>query len=68
MNSANGICPSDARQDRIDAKITTLAMARSLDVHPALVCDWERERKPWPVDMYRRYMAVIEKKEEMLNE
>lgn len=64
INAENGITPSNARQDRIDAEITTLAMSRMLDVNPALVCDWERERKPWPVDMFKRYMAIIAEKEE----
>lgn len=63
VNAENGINPSEARQDRIDAEITALTMARMLDVNPALVCDWERERKPWPVYMFKRYMAVIAERE-----
>lgn len=63
INAANGIDPSIAVQDRRDAEITGLSMARELGVSPSLVCDWERERKPWPVDMYERYMAVVSEKE-----
>ncbi len=62
-NAAHGICPDDARQERIYAEITGYEMAKRLGVSPSLVCDWEQERKPWPVDMYERYMAVVSEKE-----
>lgn len=64
LNAADGIDPSAARQDRIDAELTMLAMARKLNVSPSLVSDWEQERRAWPKDMYDRYMAVITEKEE----
>lgn len=63
INTANGIDPHVAKQDRVDAEITFLYMARKLNVSPARVCDWEQSREPWPVDMYRRYMAVLAEKE-----
>ena len=63
MRQNHGIHPDDARQERIYAEITGYEMAKQLGVSPSLVCDWEQERKPWPVDMYERYMAVVSEKE-----
>lgn len=66
-NAANGICPEDARQERIAVQMTGRDMAKALGVSPVQISNWEHERDPFPVAMYRRYMAVTARKEEMLN-
>lgn len=66
-NAANGVYPEDARQERIAVYMTGRDMAEALGVSPVQISNWEHERDPFPLDMYRRYMAVTEEKEGMLN-
>lgn len=61
-NDRNGVDPEELRDARIGAGVTLYSMSRRLGVEgitPAVICDYERGRRPIPPEFFRRAMDLL---------